>query len=83
MANEYRPCTYRFMGKKGVGLFHCFAVVKSKIGHHPREIGETVAVVENEYGVLLDVTTDNIKFLDTKKHLSKFFKKASEVQDNG
>lgn len=83
MQNELRPCTYLFMGKKDFGLFHCFAVIKTRIGHYPKEIGETVALVENRYGRILDVNTNDICFLDTEKQMSKFFKfKESEGQDN-
>lgn len=64
--NNVRPCIYWFMGEKGFGLFHCFGKRTRKIGQTDYD-GETVAIVENRYGAILEIYTKDIRLLDSER----------------
>lgn len=80
MLKNVRPCTYWFMGKKDVGLFHCFGKATRKLGQKNYD-GETVAIVENRHGAVLEISTNNIHLLDSEQQISEFFV-FKEVGDN-
>ena len=69
--SDIRPCAYWFMGEKDIGLFHCFGKATRKLGY--TYDGETVAIVENKHGAVLEIATKNIHLLDSEKQMERFF----------
>lgn len=54
-------------------LFHCWCVSQGdKLMGTVK--GQTVALVENENGVMFEIEPNNLWFLDTKKIMSEVFK---------
>lgn len=76
MENNVRPCVFWFMGTRYEGLFHCFGKASRKLGQ--RYDGETVAIVENKHGAILEVSTNNIHLLDSKEKIERYFKVMGE-----
>ena len=70
--SDARPCTYWFMGEKDVGLFHCFGKRTRKLGQTDYD-GETVAIVENRHGAVLEIATNNIHLLDSERLMKEFY----------
>lgn len=68
---ELRPCIFRCRGSKRVGLFHCWAVSNGNDIYYTKK-GETVALVENKNGAILEINSNNIYFIDTDKQMIKF-----------
>lgn len=60
-------------GIKRKALFHCWSVSQGDRLMATVK-GETVALVENENGVMFEIKPNNLFFLDTEKIMSKTFK---------
>ena len=59
------------MGQKDIGLFHCFGKASRKLGQ--RYDGETVAIVENRHGAVLEIAPNNIHLLDSERYIDEYF----------
>ena len=71
MPNELRPCVFLFGGDQHKGLFHCWSVYTKNYLSHTKN-GQMVALVENKNGIIFEVDSDNIYFLDTRIQMEKF-----------
>lgn len=71
MQNELRPCVFLSCGKIVKGLFHCWSISQGDCISHTHK-GETVALVENEYGTILERKPNEVWFIDSQKEMDKF-----------
>ena len=60
-----------FGGEQHKGLFHCWSVYTKDYLSRTKN-GQMVALIEDKNGIILEVDSDNMCFLDTRMQMKKF-----------